>query len=370
MIIYWISCLLSMIMVHQIHKVKIIVPRIRCSRANHRDSERVSWTEAFLCSLPLLIISSMRCGIGSDDISYREIYGLIGPTMQNDHKYEIFFSYLVMILNRLGSNYQGFIVVTSFIFLTLIFKTILDESTMPAMSIFLLLGMAYYFQSMNIIRQITACAICFFSIRFIKEGKLIKFAVCVLIASGFHMVALIFMPAYFIYRKRFSTKFLIGVLVMFIPCIEMFSNMIARLVIYLGTRLNNGYYLVYFENFNGVRKVGIFSLLINLCIFVWTSLYLDRKDPENNGLLNLQYIAVVLSVLNGALPQINRFRFMYGIFSLLLIPKAIMSQKDNRFNKYISLAAISVMFLIYSLYIEGYMNQSGVVPYISILGKG
>ena len=55
--------------------------------------------------------------------------------------------------------------------------------------------------SLSIVRNFTAIAIVFYSLRFINEGRLLRYVVMIMIASGFHtsaLIALLFYPLKFL----------------------------------------------------------------------------------------------------------------------------------------------------------------------------
>ena len=369
MVIYWATCLVS---------IGITLFLRRCIGGTS-FLQRHKWISAIICAFPLMLLSSLRYGIGSDYESYEQIYRLIGATMRNAHIYEPVFSYLIMFMNRLGLDFQWFIVFTSVVFLLLVYTVILEYSKSPCLSIYLLLAMTFFFQSTNIIRQMVACAICLYSIQYIKERKLISFIVCVLLAFGFHTSGILFLPAYFLYRKRFNIKFYIISIVTFFGASTLLSNYLRDIIVQLGSRLNNGYYLTYFETRGS--NFGIVSFLINLLIFIWSSLFLDktesfdqdvisdRADYENDMFLNFQFITVILSILNGSFPLINRFRFYYALPGIMLIPRTLYSSKVNGNNRLVMEFFIVVLFFAYCVFIEGYMNQSAAIPYVSIFNK-
>lgn len=357
MIIYWVACLLSMGNIWA-------TPRIVGGK---KFAEKHKWATALFCAFPLILLSSLRYGIGSDYESYEQIYRLIGPSMRNAHIYEPLFSYLIMGMNRIGLEFQWFVVVTAVLFLILVFRVILEDSSSPELSVFLLLSMTFFFQSTNIIRQMVACAICLFALRYIEERRIIPFIISVLIAVGFHISGIIFLPAYFLYRKRFNPWIYVGFIAGFYAISTFFSNYLRGFIVQFGSALNNGYYLTYFETRGS--NFGIVSFLINLLIFVWSSIFLDKDDEINDMLLNFQFITVILSILNGSFPLINRFRFYYALPGILLIPRTLRSVKLNRNNRMITCAVIVVLFFAYCMYIEGYMNQSAAVPYVSIFNK-
>ena len=352
MLIYWVCCFLSIGAIH-------IVKRIRCRYLYMKQG----WLSAFICSLPLFLLSALRYEVGSDYVSYREMYHIVNNS--DTYRYEILYTELNRLVYRIGLSFQWVIILTSFLFLILIYKRILDDSSIPDISVFLLLGMCYFFQSTNIIRQILACAVCVYSIKYIEQKKWIKFLVAILIAFGFHKTAFIFLPAYIIYHLQIKTRYLLIAFVMIFLLAPYISSFVSFLVI--STGFNHGYYLTYFT-YTGTNRsaTGLISLAINVLIYIFGVIYLNKDDVRNNGYMNLQYIAVLLSIFNGMFPMINRIRFFYGITAIILIPRILKCIRKYRLKRVLYTTMIMILFMAYSVYIEGISNQSGAVPYVSV----
>ena len=357
MVIYWLASLISM-------GITAII-----TKGPFGDSliKKRLFFSAILCAFPLIALSGLRYGIGKDYSSYEFIYNIIGPTMSNEHQYEPVFTYLIVGLNRLGLSSQWFIAVTSILFLVLVFSSILEESPYSGLSIFLLISMQFYFQSTNIIRQMIACSICLYSIRYIKRRRFIPFLICVILAYGFHTSGVLFFPAFFLYGKRLKTRWYFGIIIVTFVVLNVLSGFLSSIIVRLSSKLNNGYYLTYFKT-NAENRIGIVSFLINLLIFLWADYSIKPKEDQfSDFLLNMQFVAVLLSILNGSFPLIYRFRFYYAMPGIILIPKTINSKKLNYSSKIISGTLIVILFSLYIYYIEGYMNQSGAIPYMSVL---
>lgn len=352
MIIYWAGCFLSIGIIY-------IMKRVRCRYFYWKQG----WLCAFVCSLPLFLLSALRYGVGSDYAAYKEMYYIVNSN--DTYRYEILYTELNRLVYRLGLSFQWVIVLTSFIFLILLYKRILEDSSIPEVSVFLLLGMCYFFQSTNIIRQILACVVCVYSIKYIEQKKLMKFLIAVVIAFGFHKTAIIFLPAYVIYHLRIKIRYLLVAFVVIFFAAPYISSLVSFLIIHTG--FNHGYYLTYFTytGSNG-GATGMISLAINVLIYIFGIIYLNKEDIKNNGYMNLQYMTVLLSIFNGMFPMINRIRFFYGITAIILIPRILKCNRKYRFKRVLYTTMIMILFMAYSIYIEGISNQSGAVPYVSI----
>ena len=312
-----------------------------------------------LTMIPLLLISVFRYGVGSDYFEYERLFNEINATDTN--RYEFLFSLLNRFIYKLGMPFHGFIVIAALIFVILVILAIHRDSPYIALSIFLLFSMSFFFQSLNIVRQMVGCAICLYSIKYIEEKKIIKYVTCMVLAFGFHSTSIIFIPVYFLFKIKLDLKKAIPIL----GFIFLIQGRITDIV--NNYAMGNINYAGYIDNLSGTASSsGYISLTINIMIYVFAYLVLEQNVIRERGYLNIQLAAVALSMMNGKIPLLNRLRFFYTLPGIILIPIAINKIK-SRLTRIIAMVAISVLFFAYCLYIEGYMNQSASYPYYTIL---
>ena len=142
--------------------------------------------------LPFFLISAFRYGIGTDYFSYTEIFNHIKTTNSLTFafsKWEPLFVIFNKIIGIFGAKEIWFFIITSFIFLFLIYLTIMRQSISPIMSIYLFFTSTLYFASFNTTRQMVGISILFFSLKYVFEEKIKPFTVLVIIAGLFHYVA-------------------------------------------------------------------------------------------------------------------------------------------------------------------------------------
>ena len=77
---------------------------------------------------------------------------------------------------------------------------------MIELSLFVYIASGIYTVSMNGIRQSLAAAIIFAATKYILDGNFKKFLLVILLASTIHQTALIFIPIYFIVRRKAWTR--------------------------------------------------------------------------------------------------------------------------------------------------------------------
>ena len=348
--IYWLICAIT-IVISYIGSICII-------KVNGYEIKNDS-TKILFTSLPLIIIASIRYGIGSDYFNYEKFFNLINNGYD---RFELLFTWMNRGIHFLGLNFQAFIVITSIAFTLLVILSIYHDSPNVAYSIFLLFAMGFFFQSLNIIRQMLACAICLYSIKYVEEKKPIRFIICIVLAIGFHSASIIFAPVYLFFNIKIDLKKVISILI----AVFLLQWKIVDIVVEYGKGVLN--YQDYFRNLNADANVGYVSLIINILIYIFAYVFIDKENKSERGFLNLQLIALALSLLNGQIPLLNRLRFYYALPGIILIPIAINNVKNKSLRTWLYVI-IGVLFFAYCMYIEGYMNQSATFPYMTIFDQ-
>ncbi len=352
MIVYVLSTFLSMFFAF-LYQSNII-------RFNNRKVSKNFF--AFLSSLPLLIVSGIRFNVGYDYVSYASFFKLLLAGKTNDFV-EFGFFYLTKFIQIFSDNYIVFFFVLSLIFIYFTFKAIYEESPNPVLSIFLLVSTQYFFISMNGIRQFIALSMFLYSIRYIRERKLIPFLIVMLFASSIHAVSLILIPMYYLYNTKISPKLQIIVL----SLLFLLRNTIKTIV--YSVLLSTKYYY-YIDVDYGNHSAGYITLAIELIVLILGWIFYSNKIDDIEGkkynfYTNLKMFSVFFALINNIIPLLYRIRWCFGFSTIIYIPLIV-----NRINnKRIALAIkllIYFFFSIYIIYTVGVQNANNVLPYRTI----
>ena len=130
--IYWFVCFISILGSIFPRHVKL---RVQEHYINNQTISKI------LTAFPLLLISTIRYGVGSDYFQYAKLYNIIGSTSTS--RYEWLFTAINRFLYRIGIPFHGFIILTSILFVILIVLAIHRNSPNVALSIFLLFEYIY-----------------------------------------------------------------------------------------------------------------------------------------------------------------------------------------------------------------------------------
>lgn len=188
------------------------------------------------------------------------------------------------------------------------------------------------------LRQFIACAITFFSIRFIREKKAKKFFVCVLIAASFHRIALFFLLAYWIDKinitiKKFIEIVIIGVMLgklgafqrlimLFMPLINHFNSVEYRVKKYMSI----------LEDFS-ILDFGFIKRTLVMILILLILQNNKEKLREGNGIkiyINLYAVGYMLSlIIPGTFSRLNNY---FYTSEAVLEAMLIVSIRESRYR--------------------------------------
>lgn len=321
----------------------------------------------FLAFLLLLMVFGFRYGFGIDYPSYLGIYDRIGNSWSQENL-EPGFYYLNYLIKSLGGNAYYVIFISFFIALVFVHRTIVRHSTFPEISylVFLSSGLIFFYSSG--IRQATALSICFFAFQFLLNKQFVRFFAVVLLASTFHLTALIFVPFYFLVNLKYPRwslilAYLASLMFIYRPTLIV-ELMYPVIELVYGDRFGN---LILAALASGIQNMGLglklmfFNFLAIVVIWRYDDLAVSGIGV---ALTNLFIIGQIVTNVLGGLPDINRITMYFTIFNALFIPYAIsrIVNPDFRVSAYVFFLGSLTLLLIRYLQSDVY----GAVPYRSI----
>lgn len=189
--------------------VYTLLTLLMCFGAYHsqkleKQSKFWEWMPIFLFTM----VFGLRYGVGIDYNNYYEIfsdtegYPSFLLLIENE-RFEIGFSLIIYLCHLLHAPVWFFFTILAFLQIWLLHKAFCCEGNILIYiyATLIFTGFCMY-GFMNIIRHDIAFCFFLYSLKFIKEKKLIKYWLCCLLALSFHHSALIIFPLYFIWVHR------------------------------------------------------------------------------------------------------------------------------------------------------------------------
>lgn len=329
---------------------------------------------AFLSFLPLFTVSAIRYMVGSDYAgTYKTIYSYI---YRNGYHFQLTGEPLYALLNRIaiiysGSDYVGVFALSSLLICGFIFLGIKKQSVNFSYSVLLFMISGVYFWSFNGVRQSIAMGIFIFALQYISKEEPLKYFFYILIAAGFHKMALIYIPIYFIKKIRLSFKSVIIIIII----TGSFSTLVRNIIYVIASKIPifNVYVVRYLESsrFASYTESSSSHTFINLAfliLFIVIARNYDKSRIKSNLWINFQFLALLFALLASVLPLANRISRLFAIVQLISIPSMTKLIKDKKLKIIINTGIIAC-FCLYSFvtfYILGYHD---VFPYKTIFNR-
>ena len=230
------------------------------------------------------------------------------------------FNWLLKFFSTLSDGeFQVFLIVTAIFIEVVVAYLIYKYSPLPWLSFLVWNCMGFYVTGFNIIKQSIAMALIMIAFVGIMEEKPKRFLIFTILAGFVHQPALIFLPAYFLSKQRFTLKTLIiylcSAVVVFIN-----KNQIVELM--------QDFY--YEEGIIGDSSAlgGRFALII---LFLIAGFALNGFNSKYfSKVANLIIVAAVLQMFSGFDNVFTRLTDYYLQLLIIFIPLAFVDYTDEK----------------------------------------
>lgn len=347
---------------------------------NNKVNKRTTNLYITIISLLWMLLSSFRWQRGTDWDSYYTFY-MGNPLIKDWRGFEIGYKLLNFIVKELSnSNYTVFLMVCAIIIFLFQRRSILDmtynygvidtinEIENPEFNAYhslIMLGLwSTYIGNIYVTRSIIAYIILLFSFRYIIKQNLLKFIICIIMATLFHRTSIVFVLAYFVYNMKFIKHIVIISLIAVPTIVFTFPVIMVKLAGLLGNeflvRVN-----LYLQG-NGNRSIsGLINTIFLLGVFYIAYKLKYKSDNYYRGMLNLYYIGCLVYIAAYMFGSVfNRIAGQFMIVQVILIPKLI--KLGNKKWKKIIIGILIVLYYGLRLFstIRNYWDL--YIPYKSI----
>lgn len=287
--------------------------------------------------------------------------------MVSAHDIELFFKLLIYFSTKFFSNIN---VTLFFIHLPicLLFYVAAMQNKDKAYPplVYLLFLLTFYNMSLNIMRQFIAVAVIFYAFKNLEKEKYLNYILLVIIASFFHVTAIISIAFPLIYIAcKSKRRILYSIILITVLCVGLinYNNLLSLLY---NTGIIPYKYITRYSitdynisvNFAD-ELIRIFPLLL---IFFQSKI---MKNSKNNiyftTIAIFDFVLIQVSIL---VPFAQRICIYFTIFSFINIARII---KNSKINK-VPLSFVSILlFTIYFVYSYLYIGIAETYPYILIM---
>ena len=326
----------------------VLASRITPRQQTDPGSHGAARNRLFLAVLFWLLFlpSALRLYTGNDYYTYIEHF----HDVKLDHYVvtEPGFNLLVKLVYKLLGGEYFLVIFALFAAGTVFFslRALYEQSADFAVSVFLYLALALYFQSYNTVRYYFALAIVLYSLRFVWEKEWEKFLLAVICAALFHKTALVVLLLYPLSRLHWR-KWFYGILALGGISGLVFKAQYKALFLWLyPSYVNEEEYLNgdYFSIVNIARCL----MIIILFLYLWQ---FEKEEVEARPRIafyvRMNILALILFTCFSFVPFVSRIGYYLNVSQLLVVPELLACCKGHR--RRILYGAVALAGMLYFL---------------------
>lgn len=338
----------------------------------------VSIASQILLILTLSILAGLG-GVESTDhyeyeMKYRAIQDMSIQTLLTPNSFDVLkneslyweygFSLYCKLCSSIGLSYVGFFLLTAVITNTLIIKT-LYRFKYPVFCMLLFMLSHLYFQESNIVRQTFAISFFAYSLKYIEEGKAIKYILFVLFASSMHSALFLCILLYPLRHVTTVKSCKISyILLLFLWLFSIYIAFSASIFDF-GIIMENTYQYqsLWEKSEDEFGSKGIDTINNAIIVLIFFNGFFQRKRIEIyfNVYLILTVLYVILCNFSVNIFYFYRVSLIFEIVFCFYLGTALQQMKFLKLDKYTIPFILIALFKIYSFLIFVYNGGHGSV---------
>lgn len=308
----------------------------------------------------IFFISAIRDStIGTDYKHYIKFYEYIykhGDFSSLLKRNEIGWDYLNYYFAKAKIPFEIFFGLVSFLIYYFFIKGAYKFQYLLPLMLFFIFTSGFFYWTLSGLRQSIAIMIFFFSIKFIIEKRIYTYILFILLASLFHISALVMLPIYFLNYLKFNRSIILILFTISLLFIgdTLFLNILNQYILSFGNSFDLfSKYSKYLEtstfevnNERSSSGLGVIIKIISIYYIIYKSKFILEEFPEVKIYFLLFVISAISNNLFFSVEIIGRImNYLYICFPLVMAISLYYSNKT--IEKYISLVFLSIYFLLF-----------------------
>lgn len=313
----------------------------------------------------LFILLTLRdLSVGKDLYTYKSIFESCATTPfkeLSNMQWELGYTFYNKIFSLISSNYRAFLVITSILILLPVYFLFIKEKRYCFLLIVLYINMPCFLMVFSGLRQAIAISIGILVYFAIEKKKIVLSVLLIVLASSFHISALILCILYPIYFIRIKVKHLL-----FITPIMLLIYIFRIPILTLMINLMPSHYI---EFYGEVQQTGAIGMLILFLIFlVFSFVVLDEEimSKRDYFMRNVLLVATMFQFfvpIHGLIQRASYYFLVFVPISILCVVQAPKRRLKNISN--VAVIVMGCFFFLYFFYnaIFSTDNLLDVFPY-------
>lgn len=299
----------------------------------------------------LTLISGLRhIDIGLDTNVYYTMFEqskIFGMDIPLSRDLEAGYLWFQMMFSKIFPSFHFFLFFIAVFFHVVFAWMVHRYSPDPLWSYLFYFVLFYSFYGMTGLRQTIAAVFCLMAIPFIEKKKLIPFIILVMLATSFHTIAIVFLPAYFLLQIKISRTYLviasIGIAIMMI----LQQTILRQATDFFVNLTGDEHYNAYGYTSFAIRNYAIYTFTLTLVAALFFRKTL-KKFPTAKYFYNSMLVGCAL-VITG----LQRLTMFYSIGTCFVIPCVMDVFEDKRFLRFAQKIMIIALFFLHYKSIGG-----------------
>ena len=309
-----------------------------------------------IISTVLIVIAGFRhVTIGIDTLNYKNIFDSVNTNGFDKLLYqstEIGYTLFQILIGKIFSDFQMLLIISAIFYVSVISYLIFCYSKNPMISYLLFMFFDFYTFSFSGIRQTLAITFVLLAFIQIRNKKMFLFLLLVLIASTFHITALIFLPTYWLGKFNLSRK-----------------NLVFFFLCGLFIFLTKDYFQMFMNNYARINydaaETGGFRLYIVMIYTVMIGIIYRKPFNLNNSvnvyLFYMMLSAVIIFPIIRYNPVTLRLYYYFFIFMVIYIPNILSVIKDKAI---VFIGTVSYLLIGSFWFFTSIINSKQLLPYL------
>ena len=350
--------------------------------------------------LILVLLAGLRYRIGSDTLAYEISFNAI-PTIgkltwryvSEVSDYEIGFTVLVSLVKTIFGHFWCFLIIQSFVINYFICRFFRKNTKNIFTAILIYFVVLYYFVNCEAARQGIALAILLNSWPCFINGKMKKMCTIIIIASLFHISAIIFLilPILKICKlwDKLRPNIVSGIIIVSIIIANYFIQQFVSQTLLeymvdgdIGGRVN-----FYYNDAHELSGISILTQLIYVVFYIIIPFCcLKKLKGRYCNYNNLASIVILCSFFNVAsgIPMVYRLTYYFIPFYFIMVSESLFTTTNSNVieskRKHINILILSFLSLFFFYKMQHYFYEDGsssklkyymrFYPYNSVIEKG
>ncbi|WMJ83503.1 EpsG family protein [Oscillospiraceae bacterium LTW-04] len=329
--------------------------------------------------IALALISSLRFMVSTDYYNYWEGFLQSYFLSWEDFSYQRFEKgYLAIsrLLSGFTLGYNILFVAFAILFAAVIACFIYRRSANAWVSFTAFVCFGFLYNSMCFLRQYTALMIMLFAFKYVEQRRFFRFAIFVLLASTFHISAIVMLPFYFILRIPMN-RMTLPIALVLCGIALLGSETVLGMVTKVAYKQHG---LTSVEVIHGTSPGPGIAFLVFLVICLVLYKPLVQRRPYNTFLINLLYWGTFFELVGIKHAIVSRLALFFMTPAVILLVAELVELFKKNIQSITRSAgqSLAVVVLIYALLLTPMLilhqhlldiNYNGVVPYQSVFSE-